>query len=170
MSEIKEFIQNYKTNPTVTIIVCSVVLAIWVVAVIARWKIFQKMNEKGWKSLIPFYGDYILFARCWDKSHAKKLIVFAVLELVFFAFMEIFGRFDNLPCNILFLVFAILELVAVIYNAYLMIRICFRQAKSFGRIVGFGFGLLFLPYIFNFILGFGNAKYVGADAAKNNDK
>ena len=34
-------------------------------------------------------------------------------------------------------------------------------AKSFGKGVGFGIGLLLLPFIFFPILGFGSAKYQG---------
>lgn len=38
---------------------------VWVVlavlAIIAMWKIFTKAGEAGWKSLIPFYNNYLLF-------------------------------------------------------------------------------------------------------------
>lgn len=37
----------------------------------------------------------------------------------------------------------------------------FRLAKVYGKGVGFGFGLLFLPNIFTLILGFGNSTYIG---------
>ena len=38
-------------------------------------------------------------------------------------------------------------------------------AKSFGKGVGFGIGLIFLPFIFALILGFGSATYQGPSAA-----
>lgn len=38
-------------------------------------------------------------------------------------------------------------------------------AKMFGKGGGFGVGLAFLPFIFWPILGFGDAKYLGAPAA-----
>jgi len=41
-------------------------------------------------------------------------------------------------------------------------------AKSFGKDVGFGVGLIILPYIFGLILGFGSATYVGPAAAAKN--
>ncbi|AQQ70350.1 hypothetical protein SMSP2_00695 [Limihaloglobus sulfuriphilus] len=34
-------------------------------------------------------------------------------------------------------------------------------AKNFGRGVGFMLGLIFLPFIFYLILGFGESKYIG---------
>jgi hypothetical protein len=39
-------------------------------------------------------------------------------------------------------------------------------AKSFGKGVGFGLGLLFLSFIFFPMLGFGDAQYVGPAAAQ----
>ena len=39
------------------------------------------------------------------------------------------------------------------------IILIFNLAKSFGRGVGFGFGMLFLPFIFYPILGFGSSTY-----------
>lgn len=55
-----------------------------------------------------------------------------------------------------FLLFLI-PLVNLIYA----IILDFRLAKSFGKGVGFGFGLLFLTPIFMLILAFGKAQYIG---------
>ena len=48
-----------------------------------------------------------------------------------------------------------------IVNVVYAIILNFRLAKSFGKGIGFGFGLLFLSTIFTLILGFGSASYVG---------
>jgi len=37
----------------------------------------------------------------------------------------------------------------------------FDMAKKFGKGLGYGFGLLFLPFIFYPVLGFGSARYRG---------
>ena len=42
-----------------------------------------------------------------------------------------------------------------------MIKYYFDFAKSFGKGIGFGFGLLFLPIIFLPLLAFGDAQYIG---------
>lgn len=47
-------------------------------------------------------------------------------------------------------------------NFVVSIMLMFKLAKAFGKGVGFGFGLLFLPFIFLPILGFGDAEYEGA--------
>ncbi|SRR6266404_2672766 len=45
------------------------------------------------------------------------------------------------------------------------IIICIDVAKRFGKGGGFAVGLIFLPFIFFPILGFGSAQYQGAPAA-----
>ena len=55
-----------------------------------------------------------------------------------------------------------LLLLVPLLNAVVSIALCFRLAQAFGKGVGFGFGLLFLPNIFTLILGFGSAQYEGA--------
>ena len=76
-----------------------------------------------------------------------------------------------------------------IYNTYIMLKIAGRPwwwlllmlipivtfvvsiivlvdlAKSFGKGIGFAVGLIFLPFIFVPILGFGSAQYQGPSAA-----
>jgi hypothetical protein len=36
------------------------IVVIYVVAVVAMWKIFEKAGEKGWKALIPLYNYWTL--------------------------------------------------------------------------------------------------------------
>lgn len=54
-----------------------------------------------------------------------------------------------------------LLLLIPIVNIVYAIMVIFRLAKSFGKGIGFGFGLLFLSPIFLLILAFGSASYVG---------
>ncbi|OGS41323.1 MAG: signal peptidase I [Euryarchaeota archaeon RBG_13_31_8] len=53
-----------------------------------------------------------------------------------------------------------------VVNFVISIIIIFDLAKVFGKSTGFGFGLLFLSFIFIPILAFSNAKYVGPVAGK----
>ncbi len=46
-------------------------------------------------------------------------------------------------------------------NVVMLIICYFKLAAAFGKGVGFGFGLVFLTPIFEMILGFGSAEYVG---------
>ena len=54
----------------------------------------------------------------------------------------------------------LLLLIPFVNFVYLII-LNFRIAKAYGKGIGFGFGLLFLPTIFQLILAFGKAQYVG---------
>ena len=53
-------------------------------------------------------------------------------------------------------------------NFVVWIIIALDLAKSYARSTGFGLGLIFLPFIFYLILGFGPATYVGPAAASGN--
>ncbi len=50
-----------------------------------------------------------------------------------------------------------IPIVSIIYG--IMFNIYF--ARSFGKEIGFALGLIFLPNVFQLILGFGSAEYIG---------
>jgi len=60
--------------------------------------------------------------------------------------------------------FLLLILFVPIANVVVAIMLIFDFARVFGKSVGFGFGLLFLPIIFFPILAFSSAKYVAVRA------
>ena len=62
------------------------------------------------------------------------------------------------PWLILLYLIPFVNYVAMVVFAIL---IAFRLAKSFGKSTGWGWGLLFLPFIFQLILAFGSSEYVG---------
>ena len=37
------------------------VIAWYIILVIANWKIFTKAGEAGWKSIIPIYNSYVVY-------------------------------------------------------------------------------------------------------------
>lgn len=55
----------------------------------------------------------------------------------------------------------IVPFVNYIASIVLMIMLCIKLAKAFGKSSGFAVGLIFLNTIFMLILGLGNAEYVG---------
>ena len=48
---------------TLLIILSCISVALWLLIAVARWSMFTKMGEKGWKAFIPFYDIYILFSK-----------------------------------------------------------------------------------------------------------
>lgn len=103
--------------------VLSLVLAI--LLIVARWKIYEKVGEEGWKSLIPFYSDYILYKIAWGNGWLFLLQLIPIVNIVI-----------SIICMV-------------------------KLSKAFGQGGAFAAGLIFLPNIFELILGFGNYAYVG---------
>ena len=124
-------------------------IALLVLVLIATWKIFVKVGEKGWKSLIPFYSVYI---QCRIAGIPKifwiYLPVLLLLQILNWAGRRDTGVYGFLNCC----------------NFALQGIYCGYLARAFGKKTGFCIATAFLPVIFLPILGFGSAKYVGAKA------
>ena len=58
----------------------------WVLLVVAQWKIFTKAGEDGWKSIIPIYNMYITF-RIAGRNGWWLLALFVPLVNVFVLLM-----------------------------------------------------------------------------------
>ena len=140
---------------TLLIILSCISVALWLLIAVARWSMFTKMGEAGWKAFVPFYGLYILFSKCWSTRAAWNYITGIFVSVLFE-----FGVFKSTG-DIAMIASYICELLVAICMLYLSIRINFRIAKAFGHGAGFGFGLWLFPYIFTFIIGFGKSEYVG---------
>lgn len=107
-------------------------IACYVLLVIAQWKIFTKAGEAGWKSLIPIYNIVVLY----------KIIGLS-------------------PWLLLIYLAAIIPVVGYIAILVLSIISMVKLGQAFGKGAGFIVGLVFLAPIFQMILGFGSAEYVG---------
>lgn len=135
------------------------VIAFYVLVVIASWKIFEKAGEKGWKALIPVYNAYILYKivgmSTWFWVCLAVAIIAEVVSMVSTGntTQEITTETQLSPVVVLTVcVESILFLIVEVMYAI-------RTAKAFGKGGGFAVGLFFLPNIFWLILGFGKAKY-----------
>jgi len=120
------------------LVICLIMI---ILQIIGKWKMFEKANVPGWKSLIPFYHLYI---QCqivglntyWILIYALAIILSGVLGP--FAF------------------------IGTIVNVYFAVLLSISTAKSYGKDEGFGVGLFFLGPIFYMILGLDkNSKYLG---------
>lgn len=133
--------------------IVAVGLAVGILMLVAMWRIFTKANEEGWKSLIPFYGSYVLAKIVWRKGeyYWYCLIAQVVLNLLKFLWPG----------------FAVIGGIVTI--AY-WIMLCIGLCNVFGQSGGFAAGLILLPVIFFPILAFGSAKYyTGATRSYNRD-
>ena len=119
-----------------------VAIAIFVLMIVAWWKIFTKAGEEGWKSIIPIYNVYIL---CKIMGINFWIYVLAIPAGL--------GLLTSFIPQIVFL--------TGIYALFIAILVAIKLGDAFGKSTGFKVGLFFLPNIFELILAFGDSKYVG---------
>lgn len=131
----------------VSLLLLVLLLIVWIVLIlIATWKIFVKAGEKGWKSLIPFYAQYIQFRI----AGISKIFWIDLPVMILLLVLNWTGRNEMGVYKVLY--YSNFALQALSYG-YL--------ARAFGKKVKFCIAAAFLPVIFLPILGFGSAKYVG---------
>ena len=111
-----------------------IILAFYVLIIAAQWKIFTKAGQEGWKALIPIYNVVVLY----------KIIGLS-------------------PWLLLLYLLSVVPVVGWIISIALSIVSTVKLAKAFNQSTAFIFGLLFLSPIFQMILGFGKAEYVGPE-------
>ena len=121
-------------------------LMFYVLTVIAEWRIFNKMGEPGWISLIPLVRDYILYQRTW-----RTQWFWIWLVCMAFGAWRIFGGDDG----------GSLRVAAGAGAALLHACEQYRLSKSFGYGLLFTIGLIFLNPVFLLILGLGDSAYLG---------
>jgi len=117
---------------------CPIAIAILLIGLttlISMWVVFDKAGEPGWAVFVPIYNT-IVFARIGGKS-------------------EWLGFLCALSPMIPF--------VGSILNLFLFLYLSVSVAKAFGRGTLFGFGMVFLPFIFFPILAFSESAYPQAD-------
>ena len=124
-------------------------IAWFVLQIIADWKIFTKAGQAGWKSLIPFYNQYVEYDICWSGSYG----------LVYAACVFISSMINNNATKSGGMVFLLVVLGVI--SLVVSVRESFCLAKAFGKGTGFAIALVFLAPIMRLVLGFGSAKYVG---------
>ena len=111
-----------------------IILAFYVLIIVAQWKIFTKAGQEGWKALIPIYNVVVLY----------KIIGLS-------------------PWLLLLYLLSVVPVVGWIISIALSIVSTVKLAKAFNQSTAFIFGLLFLSPILQMILGFGKAEYVGPE-------
>lgn len=123
---------------------------LFAINLICRWRIFSKAGEKGWKSLIPYYGTYVEFKFTWSGLQGILMLGALIASNIITATCET-GSFMTL-----------IGAVLAFYAAVMALIQTHKLSQSFGHKFGFTLGLLFLNPIFMLILAFGKkSQYVG---------
>lgn len=105
-------------------------LAVSVFTLICMWKVFEKMGEQGWISLVPIYNSFTLYKRIWGCGW------YSFIPLL--AFIPIIGPLAVFVATIKFNI---------------------DLARSFDKSWAFGVGLTLLSPVFFAILAFSDVTF-----------
>lgn len=142
-------------------IIIAISVAIFVLLVIAYWKMFTKAGEKGWKSIIPIYNEYVAFRLAW-KGGTKNFLIFLIAGLVAYVPSSAVGASGTDVTADMNPVLAIVILVAAIICLVWYIRFLVKQAHAYNKGVGCAILTLLFPNIMTLYYGFAkSATYQG---------
>ena len=115
------------------LIIMVVAFAAAILQIVAMWKLFKKAGKQGWFSIVPVYNVIVLFEIIGYKWYYIFLFLLGCIPIV--------GQLA-------------LAVFSIHYNV--------KLSKAFGKDVGYGIGLAFLPVVFMPIFAFSkNINYVG---------
>lgn len=144
---------------------------LFVLTIIATWKIFKKAGEDGWKSLIPIYNTYILF-KIAKNEHFVKYLIGSIVLCITFMITAISMTFATDPAmtssinNVFVTVFFLLFCVTTIWLLIIRFKMYKDLCEMFSLPTVFAWGLLLLNSVFVCILGFGEYEYNDTDYQK----
>ena len=175
--DLTSIFSSLESTAVIGAVIAGLVLpaALTILMIVSWWIIYDKMGEKGWKCLIPFYGRYTLFACVWEgKIYFISLLITALsvvlsaygaVVLSFSMIMPFLAEFADVSMIASFIpasggVGIILFSSIFSFAAWLVQMILnWRMVKCFGYGIGFFLGITFLPMIFYPVLAFGNAYF-----------
>ena len=115
------------------LIIMIIAFAAGILQIVAMWKLFNKAGKPGWASIVPVYNIIVLFEIIGYKWYYIFLFLLGCVPIV--------GQLA-------------LVLFSIHYNV--------KLSKAFGKDIGYGIGLAFLPVVFMLIFAFSkNINYVG---------
>ncbi len=148
-------------------------LAATALIMVSRWHIFKKLGMPGWKGIIPYYGDYMLYKTVWKTKPFWVMVISSgvyifglMLSSILMTFLVIIKK-DSPDTNSLLyvlvifsVIFALLTLAYLIIAFVISVKLNLRLAKAFGKGTGFALGLTFISIVFYPVLAFGKAQRV----------
>ena len=100
---------------TIANIVFLVVM--WVLSCVAIWHCFTRAGEKGWKAIIPFWRQYVMFRIAWKTEQFKSWLIPYLIGIVGAFCYGIFSSQPNMAvvAYIGFAVFVIAYIVSLVF-------------------------------------------------------
>jgi len=150
----KKLIQSgssWISNYAILIILFLMAVCLLILTVIGYWGVFCKAGEKGWKVLIPFYNEYLLFKIAWKPS----ICLFKWLCLFLYEVVSVTLNAGVLLDTLQF------ALPSIAFG--LTVTLYYSLSRAFGHGFGYTVGIMFLPFIFVLLLGVGRSRYTRPD-------
>lgn len=141
---------SYSLTQETGILACAGILY-YVLIAAGLWKMFDKAGERGWKALIPFYNQYILYKISWQTKMFWVEILVALAE----GLLYWFGLY-TLNDTMIYFAYG-LSIVAAIIEGCL----CYNISLAYGHGFGYFLGIYLFSFIFYPIIGFGSSRYAG---------
>ena len=154
-------------------------MAVVVLTIVAKWKVFRKAGEPGWAAIIPFYNTYTQYKIAGKKKLFIPVLAISIGTVIISFFGTILliikaftlapdseGVINNSSAGgfiALILLFVFLIMSCAIAITIIEIIVDLNFAKAFGQHPAFGIGLALLPAVFWMILAFSNMQYVGTE-------
>jgi hypothetical protein len=159
---------------------------LYISTIVGLWKMFEKAGIAGWKAIIPIYSTYCKVKIANRSSLFFWLMIVPLIGL--FLSVTVWGLVGfmaavlGIPSDasvvagatggvafvtalqsglsrIIPLIIGTLVVGTGFMSLPLWVVLQYDTAKSYGKGIGTTFGLIFLPFIFTNILGFGDATY-----------
>lgn len=144
--------------------VLFICFVLWLLLVIAHWRMFTKAGEAGWKSIVPIYSDYTMFKLAWNTN---AFWGFLICSLVMGVSMSLSGSYDVTSSGQVVatgngnFIFDILTFISSIGYLFFSVMLALKTALAYGKGTLYAVGLVLLPNVFTMIIAFGNARYRG---------
>ena len=130
-----------------------------ILIVLAEWRLFKKLGEKPWKSLVPYYNSYILYKHAWSRTAFWVYLISSTLFGLVQSGAKYFSQ--NMPESMWMSLLGLLTVPLGIVTIVCSILYAIRLAEAFGKGKFFSVGLLLVYFVFISILGFGKSQYIG---------
>lgn len=127
----------------------AILLFLWILTCIARWRVFEKCSVPGWRALIPVLSGYTLYRISWRGKFFWIYIALVVSAIISGNMAE-----DNL---IMTMIYDITFVVAAIFHVIQ----CFMLGRKFRRGKVFAIALSVATTVFMFFLAFDDSYYTG---------
>lgn len=155
----------------VILVMCLILTSVWAVQVPMRdYETMDTLGEDVLSSSVKLVGQ-VAFTTVLLALVPTILLIIAnwkifskAGKLGWACLIPIYGnvvQFQIVGLSPWLLLLYIVPIVNYVAIVVLTAVLAFRLAKSFGKDIGWGFGLWLLPFIFYLILGFGKSEYVG---------